>query len=111
MSTEIENAVREELSRQAESVVASDELKRAILDRMAPERSAYLGVQRLRVIGAAVAAVIVVMVGVTVLRHQSASGPPQPAPPVPKVTHNSDLLEKCPWAMPRMSSSVTTRVS
>lgn len=96
MSTEVEYVVRQDLSRQAETVVASDELKRAILDRMTPERAAYVRVQRIRLLVAAAAAVILVMVGAAVFRGESASERPQPAPPVPEVTHNSELLEKMP---------------
>ena len=103
MSAEIENAVREDLSRQAETVVASDELKRAILDRMAPERAGYVRVQRLRVLAAAAAAVVLAVIGVSVLREGSDSGRPQPAPPVPSMGHNAELLEEMPTgAAPRV---------
>jgi hypothetical protein len=96
MSAEIESAVRADLARQAETVVASDELKAAILDRMAPERAAYVRAQRLRVLGAAAAAVALVLIGVSVVRWDSDSQRPQPAPPVPSVDHNAELLDEMP---------------
>jgi hypothetical protein len=110
MNTEIEDAVREVLSRQAETVVASDELKRAILDQMAPERAAYLRVQRLRVLSGVAAAVVLAVIAVSVVRGDSHSQRPQPAPPVerhdsqrpqpappvPSVEHNAELLDEMP---------------
>jgi hypothetical protein len=102
MSAEIEQTVREDLSRQAETVVASDELTRSILHRMAAERASYARVQRLRLLGAA-AAVLVLVIGVVSLRSDSSSERPQPAPPVPAVDHNAELLDKMPTgAAPRV---------
>lgn len=104
MSAEIESAVREDLSRHADTVVASDELNRAILDRMASERAAYVRMQRLRVgAAAAAAAVVLAAIGVSVLHADSDSQRPQPAPPVPSVDHNAQLLDLMPTgAAPRV---------
>jgi hypothetical protein len=43
MTAEVEYVVREDLARQAETIVASDDLRQAILARMAPERAARDG--------------------------------------------------------------------
>ena len=96
MSAEIENAVRQDLSRQAETVVASDELKRAILDRMAPERATYVRVHRLRVLGAVGVAVVLAVIGASVLRGDGDPRQLQPAPPVPSVGSNAELLDMMP---------------
>ena len=99
MSVDIENAVREDLSRRAATIVATEELKRAIIDKMAPERAAYVRSQRLRALGAAAAAVVLAVVGVSVLRGDRHPGRPQPAPPVPpipSVSHNAELLHQMP---------------
>jgi hypothetical protein len=63
---------------------------------MAPERAAYVRVQRLRVFSAVAAAVVLAVIGVSVLRGESNPRRPQPAPPVPSVSRNAELLDEMP---------------